>query len=135
MKGKIFHNFKITIKKHEDQLFGIQLFMQGINTLYGYNKSIMEINIRSFESIMKRGNTAILQAKELLEKVKSGKAQPHELELFQFPPIHGPGLDEMTQRATLLVKTYEKLFPNRPRNIPLTEEEHAHLMQEVINNF
>ena len=84
---------------------------------------------------MERGNTAISQAKELLEKVKSGKVQPHELELFQFPPIHGPGLDKVTQRATLLLKTYEKLFPNRSRNIPLTAEEHTDLMQKVINNF
>ena len=106
-----------------------------IKKLYDHDKTIMELNTRSFENIMKREKTAISKAKALLEKIKLEKEELHELESFQFPPIHGPGLNEITQRATLLVKTYEKLFPNRPRNIPLTLEEYANLMQEVINDF
>ena len=134
-KDETIQNFKNTIKEHEDQLFGIQLFMENIKQIYGHDKTTMEYSTYAFQNIIERGNTAISQAKLFLDKVKSGTASSDVLESFQFPPIHGPGLDEMTLRATLLVEAYEKLFPNRPRNLPLDKEEHTRLMQEAINNF
>lgn len=134
-KDETIRNFENTIKEHEDQLFGIRLFMEGIKVLYQHDKASMEMTKYHYQNTMERGETAISQAKELLDKVKSGTISATELETFQFPPIHGPGLDEMTQRATLLVNAYNKLFPNRPRNRPLSTEEHTQLRQEAINNF
>ena len=84
---------------------------------------------------MERGEEATSEAKELSEKVKSGTEDIKALKKFKFPPIHGPGLDEMTQRATLLTKAYEKLFPNRPREPSLTLEEHEKLMEEALKNY
>lgn len=130
-------DFEAAIKKHKDQLFGIRLFYEGIKELKMYNEDMLdEINFDyHYNSIMERGQKAISEAKELLEKVKSGEEDIKALKKFEFPPIHGPGLDEMTQRATLLVKAYEKLFPNRPREVPLTPEEHEKLMEEAIRNY
>lgn len=130
-------DFEVAIKKHEDQLFGIRLFYEGIKKLKMYDEDTLDrINFDyHYNRIMERGQKAISEAKELLEKVKSGEKDIKILSKFEFPPIHGPILDEMTQRATLLVKAYEKLFPNRPREIPLTPEEHEKLLGEVIKNF
>jgi len=136
-KNEIIRNFEITIKKHEDQLFGIRLFYEGIKELKMYDEDTLdEIGFDyHYNNIMERGQKAISEAKELLKKVKSGKEDIKALQKFEFPPIHGPGLDEMTQRASLLVKAYEKLFPNRSREIPLTPEEHEKLREEAIKNF
>ena len=125
------------IKKHEDQLFGIRLFYEGIKELKIYDEDMLdEIGFDyHYNNIMERGQKAISEAKELLKKVKSGEENIKALQKFEFPPIHGPGLDEMTQRATLLVKAYEKLFPNRKRDVPLTPEEHEKLMEEALKNF
>lgn len=126
-----FEDFEATIKRHENQLFGISLYNEGIKHLYGHDKDVLDTTNYHFREIMSRGQKAISQAKELLEKVKSRTEDIKALNKFEFPPIHGPGLDEMTQRATLLVEVYEKLFPYRPRNIPLTTEENKKLMREV----
>jgi len=134
-KGETVRNFENTIKEYEDQLFGIQLFMEGIKVLYQHDKATMKMTKHHYQNTMERGEIAISQAKELLDKVKSGTINATELEMFQFPPIHGPGLDEMTQRTTLLINSYNKLFPDRPRNTPLSHEEHTRLMQEVINKI
>jgi len=144
LKGRIkreryntIEDFEEAIKKHEDQLFGIRLFYEGIKELKIYDEDMLdEIGFDyHYNNIMERGQKAISEAKELLKRVKSGKEDIKALQKFEFPPIHGPGLDEMTQRASLLVKAYEKLFPNRPREIPLTPEEHEKLREEVIKNF
>ncbi len=134
-KDETIGSFEIAIKEHEDQLFGIHLFMEGIEVLHQHDKATMETATYHYHSIMERGETAISQAKKLLDDVRSRMISTTELETFQFPSIHGPGLDEITQRATLLVNAYKKLFPNRPRNRPLSTEEHIQLRQEAISHF
>jgi len=134
-KYNTLEDFESAIKKYENQLFGIRLFAEGIKLLYSHDKKTLDTNHHHFKNIMQRGENTISQAKELLEKAKNRTENVKVLKDFQFPPVHGPGLDEMTQRATLLVQAYEKLFPDRPRDMPLTAEEHEKLMQETLNNF
>ncbi len=64
-KYKTIVNFEDDIKKYENLLFGIRLFMEGIKFLYGNDKNTIDIANYHFESIMKRGGKAILEAKEL----------------------------------------------------------------------
>ncbi|MBU4443534.1 hypothetical protein KJ656_00400, partial [bacterium] len=118
-----------------DQLFGISLYYQGILFLYSDNDEIIQMNKTAYQNVMERGNRAIQEAKEILEEVKKNPQQIDLIRRFKFPPIHGIGLDEMTQRATLLINACDKLFPDRPRNTPLSHEEHTRLMQEAINKF
>jgi len=134
-KYSTIEDFEVAIKRHEDQLFGIRLFNEGIKDLYSYDRNILDTTNYHFKNIMERGQKAISEAKELWEKVKSGEEDIKALKKFEFPPIQGPGLDEMTQRATLLVKAYEKLFPSRPREASLTPEERKKLMEEALKNF
>lgn len=128
-------DFEATIQEHENQLFGIALFNEGIKCLYKNNQAILETTAFHFMQTMERGEKAISEAKKLVEEVKKGSENIDVLRTFEFPPIHGPGLDEMTQRATLLVKAFERLFPEKPRILPLTEEEHLQLMCEVVENW
>lgn len=41
----------------------------------------------------------------------------------------------MTNRVTLLVNAYEKLFPKRPREIPLSTEDYEEIMHEAIDKL
>lgn len=124
-------DFEAAIKEHEGQLLGISLYNEGIQYLYAHDKDVLATTDYHFREIMERGEKAISQAKELLEQVKNGAENIDVLKKFEFPPIHGPGLDEMSERATLLVQVYEKMFPLRPRNIPLTTEENEKMMEEL----
>ncbi|MBA3065318.1 hypothetical protein KJ633_02370 [bacterium] len=123
-------DFETAIKKYENHLFGIRLFNEGIKRLYSWHKGLVDSNEGSFRNIMDRGEEALSEAKNLLENIKNRKEDIKVIK-FKFPVI----LDEMTQRATLLIETYEKLFPGRPKNIPLTPEENEILMKEVIKKY
>ena len=84
---------------------------------------------------MERGEKAIFNAKVLLKKVQNGTKKVESLKTFEFPPIYGPGLDAMTERETILVRNYEKLFPERPREKPLTNEEKHKLLEEATKDY
>ena len=73
---------------------------------------------------MARGEKALSEATTLLENIKNEREDSKVIK-FNFPVI----LDEMTQRAMSLVETYERLFLDRPKNIPLTPEENEKLME------
>lgn len=124
--------FAETIRLHEDQLFGITLFMEGIRVLYAGQPTIIEMNQRSLNSVRERAQSAITGAKALLEDAKRDPTKVRDLRTYPFPPISGhPALDVMTQRARILVQTYERLFPQRPRETPLLQDELARLMTEA----
>jgi len=124
-------DFEAAIKQHEDQLFGISLYNEGIKYLYSHDKDMLDDSAYHFRRIIERGEKAISEAKSLLEKVKNGTEHIEAIKKFEFPPTHGPGLDEMTERANLIAEVYEKIFPNRARSIPLTTKENEKLMKEV----
>lgn len=129
-------DFEVAIKKHEDQLFGIRLYHRAIELMYGSDKKTMEMSNYHYKNIIERGERVIAEAKELLKEVYAGKATDNTLGEFEFLPISGhPGLDDMTVRAQLLVEAYEKLFPDRPRNMPLTKEEYQRLLNEAVQYF
>jgi len=123
--------FEKAIKQREGLLFGYNLYYQGIKYLYGHDKHIMERTNFHYNQIKERNESAVLQAKNLLNEIRNGSKSINDLLNFTFPPIYGPNLDEMTKRATLLVEAYEKVFPNRPKERELTEDEHHILINEV----
>lgn len=129
------NNFKKLIQEHEDQLFGINLFIEGIKRIYGHDEKLMRMNEQAYLNIIKKEKKALSKAKQLLDKVRSGTVNITEIQNFHFPPIHGPGLDQMTNRVTLLVNAYEKLFPKRPREIPLSTEDYEEIMHEAIDKL
>ena len=124
--------FEKAIKEREDLLFGYELYYQGIKQLYEHDKDIMQKTNFHYSQMKERNKNAVIEAKHLLNEIRSRSKSINDLSYFTFPPIHGPGLDEMTKRATLLVEAYEKVFPDRPREKELTEHEHQILIHEVL---
>lgn len=135
MTGEI-KKFEEKIKEQEDQLFGIKLFFDGLKDTWRRNKPIIAMNKFHFTNIMNRGKLYIQEAKKLLNEVKQNPEKTYQLKAFIFPPIKGsPMLDEITKRAKILVETYNKLFPERPRDKELTEEERLLLKTKAIEKF
>jgi len=128
--------FKKKILEQENQLFGISLYYQGIIFLYSDHDDIVEMNKKACQNIMESGNTAIREAKRLLQEVEENPNKINLIREFEFPPIHGAWiLDEMTKRTQVLVEAYNQLFPGRPREVPLSEEENLKLMQAAANKL
>jgi hypothetical protein len=132
---KLIEDFEEIVREHENQLFGISLFNEAVKHLYKDDKNILETTENHFQQIISRGIEAIQEAKQVLGKVKEGVWEVKRLACIEFPPIHGPGLDEMTERASILVKTYDKLFPDRPHELTLTEEEIELLVAESAEHW
>ena len=124
-------DFRRQILFHEDQLFGVSLYLEGVRRMYVDQPGLLEMNEQSFSSITNRAEAAISSARSLLRDVESSRTLVHKLRAFKFPPTSGhPMLDEMTQRAQILVKTFDRLFPDHPRTEPLSETQLTKLLEE-----
>lgn len=129
-------SFRQEIQEHEDQLFGITLFFEGIKIVWADHEEILEMNRIAVENIMQRGNAAIKQAKRLLHEAEKDPSKIERLQRFQFPPIHGdPILEGMSERGKILVETYNELFPGRPRTDSRTQTEIMLLMERVADKL
>lgn len=133
---KTIRRFEEEIGIQRDQLFGITLFSQGVEVLHASQPEILEMNRQSFQGITNRAESAISQAESLLQQVKADSTSVEQLRRFRFPPISGnPMLDQMTQRAQILVKTYKQMFPGRPRSKPLNRAEIEALMTAAADQL
>ena len=130
--AEVISQFKETIRLQKEQLFGITLYLQGIELLYSGKPEVVEMNRQSFQNIQNRAENAITAAESLLQQVKEDPGKVKEIKRFKFPPISGnPMLDQMTRRAQILVQEYERLFPGRPRSKLLNQDEQALLMMQA----
>lgn len=127
--------FEKAIDMHERQLFGIRLYQRCIRMLYKKDEHITDMTSHHYANIIERGRKMLSEAREFLKKAKNKEIDVSELKEFEFLPVHGPGLDEMTIRAKLLVEAYEKLFPGRPRDKELTKEELQIVLNEAVQHF
>jgi hypothetical protein len=133
---KIIHRFEKDLQMQRDQLFGITLFSEGVELMYADQPEILEMNRQSFQNVKERTESSISAAQSLLELVKADRGKIKELRRFRFLPIGGqPMLDQMARRSEILVDTYERLFPGRPRSKPLTREELKSLMTEAADQL
>jgi len=87
---------------------------------------------------MNRGNKIIKRAENILKNVKAN----NDLRLFneiEFPPLEKDIMPLVNpdgiERLKLLLKTYNELFPERDKDILLTEEEHKLIMNSIVNKF
>jgi hypothetical protein len=128
--------FEEDLQIQRNQLFGITLFSQGVELMYGGQREMLEISRQSFQDIKERAESSISAAESLLQLVKVDPGKVKKLRRFQFPPITGhPMLDQMTRRAQILVETYERLFPGRSRSEPLSREELESLMTDAADQL
>jgi hypothetical protein len=134
--GEAIRRFEEEIRIQRDQLFGMTLFSQGIEMMYAGQPEILEINRQSIQNIKARVESFISEADRLLQEGKTKPEKVREIKRFRFPPISGnPMLDQMTQRAQILVQTYERMFPGRPRSEPLSQDELQSLMMEAADQL
>jgi len=128
-------SFKSKIKEQEDQLFGIRLYCELINAIK-YDKNTLNLVNQHYKNIKERGEESITRARELLKETEGFPDLVEYLRLFQFPPIHGyPMLEEMTDRAKILIETYNELFPGQPKEKTLTEDEKRLLLETATDKW
>jgi hypothetical protein len=87
---------------------------------------------------MKRGENIINKAEKILNEIKASN-DINKVKEVTFPllenelmPLVNP---DGIPRLKLLLETYNELFPERDRKIPLAEEEYKLIMNKVINKF
>jgi hypothetical protein len=130
--------FEKKIKDYKDELFGVKLFYEGTKILW-VDSYLERINFEQhYGNIMKRGENIINRAEKILNEIKTSN-NINKIKEVTFPllenklmPLVNP--DDIP-RLKLLLEIYNELFPERDREIPLTEEEYKLIMNKAINKF
>jgi len=130
--------FEKKIKDYKDELFGVKLFYEGTKILWA-DSYLERINFEQhYENIMKRAESIVNKAEKILNEIKASN-DINKIKEVTFPllenelmPLVNP---DGIPRLKLLLETYNELFPERDRKIPLTEEEYKLIMNKAINKF
>ena len=130
--------FENKIKDYKDELFGVKLFYEGTKILWA-DSYLERINFEQhYENIMKRAESIVNKAEKILNEIKASN-DINKIKKVTFPllenelmPLVNP---DGIPRLKLLLETYNELFPERDRKIPLTEEEYKLIMNKAINKF
>ena len=90
----------------------------------------------NFNNIKARLSETVKSAENVLIEVKKDNSKLKLIKKLNFPPLKGhPMLDQVYQRAYLLVKTYDEMYPGRQRSEPLNQEEILSLMNKVSDEM
>jgi hypothetical protein len=129
---ELIQRFEKEIERQQDLLYGVALFFEGISLLYAGQEDIIETYHKQFRNIIQTGRNVSQQAAALLEEVKQDQSKAPLLAQFNLTFCEGyPDPDGMTKRCGVMVETYRRLFPDRPRSQPFTDEETFRLMEEA----
>ena len=122
--------FTRKIEEHEDLIYGIALFFEGISLLYAGQEAVIETYKKQFRNIIRSGSDALQHAQALLEESKNDPSKVDAFAQFDFLPCTGHTDPEgMTKRAKILVETYNVIFPGRDRSKPFQEPEILQLIE------
>jgi len=131
-------NFEKKITNYKEELFALRLFYEQVKILWPSSLLRSMDFKKHYNNIMNRGNKIIKRAERILKNVKVN----NDTSLFneiEFPslekdimPLVNP---DGVERLKLLLETYNELFPERDKDIPLTEEEHKLIMNRIINKL
>ncbi|MHA1876973.1 MAG: hypothetical protein ACTSUC_11070 [Promethearchaeota archaeon] len=131
-------NIEKKITNYKEELFALRLFYKQVKILWPSSLLKSMDFKKHYNNIMNRGNKIIKRAERILKNVKVN----NDTSLFneiEFPslekdimPLVNP---DGVERLRLLLETYNELFPERDKDIPLTEEEHKLIMNRIINKF
>lgn len=131
--------FESAIKERQDLLFGYNLYHQVIKLIHSggfHDDPTMDSANSHYFQLKERDTKAVMEANELLASIKRGEKDMSHLKRFSFPPIHStPQLAGFIGRSKALVRAYEKLFPGRPRDQELSEEERSSLIDAAMTEW
>ena len=129
-------DFERDIEGHDQILYGIALFYEGISLLYAGQPALVETYRKQFRNIIQTGQAAAQHARELLESARRNPANAAALGQFAFHPGEGhANPPALVRRAMAMVESYEALFPGRPRDQALSEEETLQLMDAAAQRL
>ena len=117
--------FEQQIKEYEDIMFGLMLYQE---TSPEFAKKAQESH---YNNMKRRGEGALKEAKNILSDIKAGRAIQDKIKLFEWPII----IDEMQFRINIMLESYKSLFPDRPREEELTEEEKITLQNDAMKRI
>ncbi|GAG00242.1 unnamed protein product, partial [marine sediment metagenome] len=118
--------------------FALRLFYEQAKILWP-SSMLKSINFdKHYSNIINRGNKIIKKAEKTLKDAKIN----HNLNLLyevEFPLLEKDMMllinPDGIERLKLLLETYNELFPERDKDIPLTKEEHKLIMNRIVNKF
>ena len=117
--------FEQQIKEYEDMMFGFMLYQE---TSPEWVKKAQEWH---YKNIKRRGEKALKEAKSILSNIKANKTVQDKIKIFEWPII----IDEMRFRIEVMLESYKSLFPQRPRNKSLSEEEIIALRNDTMKRI
>lgn len=128
--AQILKSFEEEIARQEELLYGIALFFEGISLLFAGQDAVLETYRKQFRNIIQIGNGTLQHAREVFAAAQRDPQKISLLELFAFRPGEGhPEPEVLAERARILARTYADLFPGRPREQAMTEDETLKLME------
>jgi len=128
--------FESEIHKQEDLLYGIALYFEGLSLLFSGQDAVIETYRNQFWNIIQVGNAAGERARALLQEARRDSSKVKLVERFRFSPGQGhPQREELVKRAQTLVETYNALYPERPRDRALGEDETLRLIETASERF
>jgi hypothetical protein len=119
--------FEARIIEHEEMIYGIALLFEGVSLLLAGQDAVIETYRNQYWNIIQAGNASAKRARELADQAKLDPPKIQLIERFAFEVL--PEQEQLEQRARILVETYDTLFPGRPRDRSLTQEETLKLME------
>jgi len=131
-------NFEEKITNYKNELFALKIFYEQAKILW-QSSILKSINFeKHYSNIINRGNKIIKRAEKTLKDVKIN----HNLNLLyevEFPLLEKDMIllvnPDGIERLKLLLEVYNELFPEKDKDIPLTEEEHKLIMNRIVNKF
>lgn len=117
--------FEQQIKEYEDMMFGLTLYQETSP------KWVKRLQKMSYKNIKRRGEKALEEAKSILKDIKRGKAVKDRIMRFEWPII----TDDMKVRIDVMLNSYNSIFPGRPKEKSLSEQEIIDLRNEAMNRI
>ncbi|MBN2301442.1 MAG: hypothetical protein JXN60_02875 [Lentisphaerae bacterium] len=135
-RNSIIESFRNEIARQEEIVYGTALFYECVSLLHLNHQGIVETNRKQFRNIIQKGRDMIQRATKILAEAEKDSSMIKELTAFRFTPCDGHAKPaELAKRAEMLAKTYNSLFPDRPRSQAFSNEETLRLMEEASIEF
>lgn len=123
-KEEVISKFRDEISEYEWHVFGLKMYYQ---TAPWWTR---RFGMGSYQSIKEREKEAIMEAREILNRVESGKRSIDAIREFEWPPIP----DFARGKIDTVINSYKYLFPNRGRE-DLSDSEIETLREEIMRRI